>query len=117
MKKCNITGVHRKIQFLGSSRKTSILVKKGPKKGAWTVCRFIGGLGEKEEVVLRGGLISQCTLCIIKYIDYGYGGKAKWKNTKNIYLFLKNLITSTQFRLTKVLAEMKSDTEQKMKLE
>ena len=88
MKKCNITGVHRKIQFLGGSRKTNIFFKKGPKKGAWTVCRFIGGgLGEKEGVVLRGRLISQCTLRIIKYIDYGYGGKAKWKNKKYISFF------------------------------
>ena len=33
--------------------------------GAWTVCRFKGGLGEKEKSVVfegGGGLIPQCTL-------------------------------------------------------
>ena len=51
-------GVHWKIQLLGEySRKTNI---KGalPKKGAWTVYWFRGGLGKKEE----GGLIPQYTL-------------------------------------------------------
>ena len=47
--------------------------KELPKKGAGagTVCRFKGGLGEKEGVVLReeGGLIAQCTLCFIFFVS------------------------------------------------
>ena len=44
-----------------------------PKKWAWTVCRFKGGLAKKEgEGVFEGagGLIPQCALCsgILQYI-------------------------------------------------
>ena len=35
------------------------------KRGAWTVCKFKGGLGKKEGggVFERGELIPRCTLC------------------------------------------------------
>ena len=44
-------GGHKKSIYRGNC------LKRG---GAWTVCRFKRGLGQKEEVVfLRGGLIPQ----------------------------------------------------------
>ena len=52
MKNFNIMEVHLKIQFLGSVHKKRIHSGELPKKGVWTVCRFKGGLGEKEGVVL-----------------------------------------------------------------
>ena len=43
-------------------------------KGAWTVCRFKGGLGKKEGGgVFEGGLTPQCTL---------------WGRSKNWYFFV-----------------------------
>ena len=46
LKNPNFSGGHEKPIYRGG------LSKKG---GAWTVCRYKGGLGEKEGVVLLGG--------------------------------------------------------------
>ena len=64
MKNFNIFGVHWKIRLLGGFTKNQYRGGNCLKRGAWTVCRFNGGLGEKEGVVfLMGGLTPQCTLC------------------------------------------------------
>ena len=48
MKNFNIMGVHRKIQFLIGFTKKKYIVEL-PKKEAWKVCRFKGGLAKKRE--------------------------------------------------------------------
>ena len=59
MKNFYVLGVHWKIQLLGGdSQKNNIEGRLGDclKRGAWTVCRFKGGLGKKEGVgVFEGG--------------------------------------------------------------
>ena len=61
--------------YMGMFRKNQFNIEEGfPKKrGAWTVYKYRGGgggaVGEKAKfnkgVLLSGGLIPQCTLCII----------------------------------------------------
>ena len=67
MKNFNILGVHWKIWFLGGGlTKNQYRGDELPKKGAWTVCRFKGGLGKKDGGgVFEGGLIPQCILWCI----------------------------------------------------
>ena len=58
MKNFDILGVHWKIWLLGgwSSQKTNIEGGLPEKGGAWTVCKFKGGLGKKEgDGVFEGG--------------------------------------------------------------
>ena len=65
MKNFNVLGVHWKTQFLGGGSLKNQYRRRGlPKRGgAWTVCRFMGGLARMKGVVLlRGGLTPQCTL-------------------------------------------------------
>ena len=66
MKNFNILGIHKKIWLLGGEfmknwyRRGDCLKRRG---GAWTVCRFKGGLGKKEGGgVFEEGLIPRCTL-------------------------------------------------------
>ena len=51
MKNFNILGVHRKIQFLRGFHEKPISRGDCLKGGAWTVCKFKGGLARKRGVV------------------------------------------------------------------
>ena len=64
MENFNILGVHWKIGLLGGrSQKNNIAGRDCLKRGAWTVCRFKGGLGKNEGGgVFEEGLIPQCAL-------------------------------------------------------
>ena len=56
MKNINIMGVHSKIQLLGGFAKNQYIWWNCLKRGTCIVCRFKGGLSEKQGVVrLRGG--------------------------------------------------------------
>ena len=68
-------GVHWKIWFLRRVHEKPIYRGQLHKKGAWTVCRFMGGgggegggrVGKKEGGdVFEGGVILQCALCMHK---------------------------------------------------
>ena len=49
MKNFNISGVYSKIKLKErGSRKTNIDERKYLKRGAWTICRFKGGLAWQE---------------------------------------------------------------------
>ena len=59
MENFNIIEIHWKTQFLGGGVHEKAIYKAGNwlkrGEGAWIVCRFIGGIGEKVEVVLSKG--------------------------------------------------------------
>ena len=56
MKNYNIMGVHWKIWFLVGFTKNQYIAGNLLERGAWTVCRFKGGLEKKRRVVfLREG--------------------------------------------------------------
>ena len=69
--------VHGKIRFLRRVHKKPVYSGDCLKRrGAWTVCRFKGALGKKEEFVFEGGVdIPMHTMAItIIYNDFHSNG-------------------------------------------
>ena len=65
------------------SQKTDGLEMGWPKKGAWTVCRFTGGLGKKEWVVFWGG--------------------ARYLDVHTMFYYYKNLVSLARYIFTRYI--------------